>query len=143
MYEDNTKSSVNWLLFLIRGGIFLAILILLFIVGLLFTNTNEESYAYSYETNKYRDYLYVLKDAARNYFTESSLPKNVGSSTTLTLDVIINKNLIEDFTDNGKNCNLTNSYVKVTKTSDNIYSVKIQLDCDDLVDYIVTNIETN
>lgn len=143
MYEDNTRNSINWMPILTKGGIALVVIILLLIIINLFSNfdSSTSTEIYIADNYEYRNNLSEMKTTAFEYFTSDLLPEKVGDSVTLTLSQMISQKLLIDFTDNGSTCNLTNSYVKVTKTNDYNYALKVQLDCDNTVDYIVTSIE--
>ena len=54
---------------------------------------------------------------------------------------MVTSNLVLDITDdNGKSCNETDSYVQVTKTLKDEYTMKVYLNCDGKSDYIITSI---
>ena len=81
-----------------------------------------------------------MKDAAREYFTVSKLPKKVGESTTLTLGEMIDKSMVVELTDgNGKKCDTTASYVKVTKIDDE-YEMIVTLTCSGVTKSIKTKL---
>ena len=64
----------------------------------------------------FADNIESMKDAAQGYFTNARLPQKVGDSVTLTLEEMLEKKLVLSFKDsNNETCNVTNSYVKVTK----------------------------
>lgn len=85
----------------------------------------------------YADNVETMKEAATSYYTTSRLPKNVGDSVSITLEEMLDKKMLLDFTDsNGKECDITNSYVKVTKMDDE-YEMKVQLSCSDYSDYVI------
>lgn len=81
-----------------------------------------------------------MKNAAIPYFTTDKLPQNVGESTTLTLQEMIDKKLILPFTDkNGDSCDTKNSYVTLTKKKDS-YEMKVNLKCNGEEDYILVTL---
>ena len=85
----------------------------------------------------FADNIESMKDAAQGYFTNARLPQKVGDSVTLTLEEMLEKKLVLSFKDsNNETCNVTNSYVKVTKMDDE-YQMKVQLTCSDFSDYII------
>ena len=66
-----------------------------------------------------------MKNAAIPYFTTDKLPQEVGDEVTLTLQEMIDLNLLLPFTDkNGDACDTQKSYVTLTK-KDNEYEMKI------------------
>ena len=84
--------------------------------------------------------LASMKDAAREYFTVSKLPKKVGESATLTLGDMIDKSMVVEFTDgNGNKCDTTASYVKVTKIDDE-YEMIVTLTCSGVTKSIKTKL---
>ena len=84
--------------------------------------------------------LASMKDAAREYFTVSKLPKKVGESTTLTLGEMIDKSMVVELTDgNGKKCDTTASYVRVTKIDDE-YEMIVTLTCSGVTKSIKTKL---
>lgn len=85
------------------------------------------------------DNILMMKDAAKDYYTTERLPKNVGDSVSMTLGDMLNKNLLVPFTDsNGKQCDLEESYVKVTN-NDEEYLMKVNLKCSDQENYILVH----
>lgn len=81
-----------------------------------------------------------MKEAAISYFTTSRLPKNVGDKVSLTLSEMLDKKLLIPFLDsNNKQCDLTNSYVEMTKMDDE-YILKVNLSCSDNADYILVHL---
>lgn len=85
----------------------------------------------------FTDNIESMRDAAQGYFTNERLPQKIGASATLTLKEMEEKKLIIPFKDsNNQSCDVTNSYVKVTKMDDE-YQMKVQLTCSDYSDYII------
>lgn len=139
MYEETDKKffSKN-LILLILKLIFLAIFI--FIICWLFLKTKKNNVVTEVEQD-YVNNINMMKEAATEYFVKEKLPKNVGKSSKLTLEEMLNQKLLIDFTNNGKNCNVNDSFVQATKTADNNYALKVYLKCQDKEDYIITTIE--
>ena len=82
-----------------------------------------------------------MKNVAFEYYTKSKLPEKVGSTEKLTLGEMLDKKLLIDFTDNGKVCSLDNSYIQATRTLEDNYALKVNLECGKKSDYILANIE--
>lgn len=81
-----------------------------------------------------------MKEAAISYFTTSRLPKNKGDKVSLTLSEMLDKKLLIPFLDsNSKQCDLTESYVEMTKMDDE-YILKVNLSCSDNSDYILVHL---
>ena len=68
-------------------------------------------------TNRiFAENINTMKEAAISYYTTDRLPKKVGESKELTLKEMINEKLIIEFKDSkNKSCDMTESYVKITK----------------------------
>lgn len=92
-------------------------------------------------TNRiFAENLETMKEAAISYYTDERLPKKVGESKELTLKEMINEKLLIEFKDSkGKSCNMTESYVKITK-NDNEYLLKVNLKCSDDEGYILVHL---
>ena len=100
------------------------------------TVTNESN-----ENRIYNENINQIKEAAKDYYTIDKLPTNIGDTTKLTLKQMIDKKIVLNITDyNNNSCNSEYSYVEVTKLSNNEYSLKVLLSCDNHTDYIVTTI---
>ncbi|MDD2181118.1 MAG: hypothetical protein PHW32_01985 [Bacilli bacterium] len=86
----------------------------------------------------YNDNLLNMKDAGKDYFTTERVPSKIGEKVTITLGQMLEKKLLLPFVDSdGRQCDLTKSYIEVTKVSEVEYSMKINLDCTDATDYIL------
>lgn len=133
-YEDNRRNRsfvTTILLKLISLLLFLLVLIILF--------PTKRSLNPLYQS-VFRDNLNSMKEAAESYYTVNRLPNKVGESTKMTLQEMLNKQLLIPFVDkNNKTCNVTTSYVEVTKTEDD-YELVINLVCDEeeatIIDYL-------
>lgn len=83
------------------------------------------------EKNKVmNDNLDKITNATLEFFTKDSLPKNIGDSTSLLLDEMINKNIVEPMYDtNQKECDRANSYIILSKISNEEFKLKTYLSC--------------
>lgn len=139
MYEENVtyKVGINW-----KDIIIKVVLLILFILFLLWLFPKKDlDVLYD---SIYRENINTMKEAARNYYTKDRLPQNVGESTSMTLSQMLDKKLLIRFTDKNKNyCDETSSKVEVTKTAENEYVLKVQLNCGDQQDYILETIGCN
>ena len=139
MYEDTKyQLKINWknILFVV-GVIALTVIVMMLIMP----KTNKDAnYKQAFTTN-----LNIMKEAAKSYYTSSgNMPENIGESSTINLDSMINKKLVSDFVDkNNKSCNKTNSYAQITKTGTSEYVLKTQLACDTSSDYVLETITTS
>ena len=85
----------------------------------------------------------TMKDAATSYFSGDRLPSKEGVSRTITLEEMLDENLLIDLTDsNGKKCNTKKSYATVTKNKSD-YSLKVNLVCSDKKASINSYISSN
>ena len=79
----------------------------------------------------------AMKDAAKSYFTTPRLPQAVGDKVKLTLGEMLDKKIILPFVDSkGKQCDLDNSYVEITKYEDE-FVMKVNLKCSDQENYLL------
>ena len=79
----------------------------------------------------------AMKDAAKSYYTDERLPKNVGDKVSMTLSEMLEAKIILPFVDSkGKTCDLMDSYVEVTKES-NEYVLKVNLKCSEQENYLL------
>lgn len=92
-------------------------------------------------TNTYINNINLMKEAGFEYFRGNNLPDKIGESNKITLDEMVSSNLLLDFKDEkGNVCNKDESYIKVTKSLEDEYSMKVYLSCEENSDYIVTTI---
>lgn len=85
----------------------------------------------------YTENIVLMKDTAKNYYTNERLPVNVNDKVTMTLGEMVDKHLILNLIDKkGNTCNAQNSYVEVTKLETE-YAMKVYLNCGDESDYII------
>ncbi len=86
----------------------------------------------------FNDNLMLMKEAGKEYFTLERLPEKVGDKVSITLGQMLDKKLLLPFVDRkGRQCDLTKSFVEVTKTSETEYLMKVNLSCTDTEDYIL------
>lgn len=148
MYSENTvvyKDRFNWKDFL---GRVIIVLLFVFLLMWLFPMPNIDKL--EEKVDKLEDRVTILTDriyaenlerlteVARNYFTVSKLPKELNGKASLTLDEMLKKKLILDFTDkDGNSCDRTKSYVEITRLEKE-YEVKTVLTCDGVTDYVIS-----
>lgn len=152
MYEEGKKHlDINWgsliiKLLIFALVIFLACWIFSKIANSKKTNTKNNGVAQTTTTTKnpeddFETNLDKMKAVAYEYFTKSRLPEKVGSTEKLTLEEMLDKKLLLDFTDNGKSCDLKDSYIQATRTLEDNYALRVNLTCGKKSDYILANIE--
>lgn len=131
MYSSEKNPGFNWKDLIVKIVFFVLFILLLL---WLFPKTPNMKPFYS---NVFRENISYMQDAAESYYTNERLPKEVGESAEMTLQDMIDKNLIVPFVDkDGKSCNTKESYVQITK-EENEYLLKVNLVCDDESSYIL------
>lgn len=132
---ENSNYKISWFKVM---GVIIAFIVIIAIVCMLYPKNNKSS---AIATNTYVNNINLMKDAGFEYFRETNLPEKIGSSKEITLEEMLDSKLIMEFVDeNGKTCDVKNSYIKVTRTLDREYAMKVALKCDSKSDYIVTSI---
>ncbi len=137
MYEDKQrKIKINWKSLLIKMVILLVVIFLiLWFISII--NKKKQDVPSNIGTN-----LKIMQEAASEYFTGSKLPENLNGKVSITLKEMIDSKLIIEFKDqNGKACDLTNSYAEATKVSDEDYTIKVKLVCGKENDYVIDTIK--
>ena len=139
MYSDDEEKRG----FPIRDFLLKLILIIIFVLLLMWllpTNNGKEVDLSPLTDRIFNANIQMMKEAAIPYFTTERLPKEVGDVEKLTLQEMLDKKLLLEFTDkNGDTCDTKNSYVSVTK-EENEYLMKVYLKCNDDEDYILVHI---
>lgn len=114
----------------------LLIVIFIFLLMKLFPMPNLTAF-YS---KIFNENIQTMKDAAEDYYTTERMPSEVGKSTRMTLQEMIDQNLVLPFVDkDGNSCDTKKSYVKVTKL-DTEYELKVSLTCGKESNYIIEKI---
>ena len=91
MYSSEKNPGINWKDLIVKA-IFFVIFIL--ILMWLFPKVPNMTAFYS---NVFRENISYMQDAAKSYYTNERLPKNVGDMAEMTLQDMIDKNLIIPF----------------------------------------------
>ena len=138
MYEDTNKKQRN-----IKGLIFkIIIIVLVLLIGFfLFKSLIDKDDKTTTKGQTFAENFKNLKKVAEKYYTDDKLPKEIGKTNKVTLKELIEKDYIDKVIDNkGKSCSTANSYAEMKKTTENKYSLKVQLTCDDEQNYIISTI---
>lgn len=104
--------------------------------------SNSDSKSETTDLSMFYDQIFnnnvvAMKDAAKSYFTTPRLPQNVGDKVKLTLREMLDKKIILPFVDSkGKQCDLEESYVEITKYDDE-FVMKVNLKCSDRENYLL------
>lgn len=143
MYEERRPSIAKG--FILKLLLFVVIIILivwLFPTKSYVSNLIDSKLGTSKE-QVFNNNLNSMKQAALSYYNGDRLPQNDGDSDKITLEEMLQKKILIAFTDsNGKECNKTKSYVKITKNK-NDYSLKVNLSCQDGKNYIISYIDSS
>ena len=141
MYEEKRK-AINWKSLIIKILILaLIVFLVIWVIQVINNRKNNNSNNKIFNQN-----IENMNDAAESYYKSNELPKNIGDKNKITLQDMIDNNLLMEFTDkNGNFCDEKNSYAQITKTKENLYQLKVLLSCDDNTDYLVKdfNIENS
>lgn len=143
MYKDDYNEEFPYKSFLLRFILIIIAVALVVCIITVLARKNQNIEANSGTDAVFSDNLERLKVEALNYYNESNIPKEVGKSTTLTLDQMIGKKLLTPIKDkNNKLCSGKKTFVKLTK-KDNDYQLKVNLSCDNDEDYMILHINKN
>lgn len=130
MYEDD-KIEINWVKIIVRVVIaFLVLILVVKLISMFMGTRNQKDESTVMEEN-----LKYLDNFAKDYFKGDLLPKNIGESNKISLDNLINRDLIKNIKDNKNDkCDYENSYISVTKLEKE-YQIKSFLVCNKVEDY--------
>lgn len=133
--EENTVKRFPLRNILLKVMVVIVFLLLvIFIVSKISTPTVKTASTKTYD-KVFNKNLNLMEKAALTYYTKDNLPLNVGDVSELTLREMINKELLDSFTDaNKKACDVNASSIKLTK-NDNNYTLKVTLKCANKKDY--------
>lgn len=118
--------KINWKLLAIK-------LILLFMSMMLVIFTISRIKKHHEKQNEtFNNNISIISEASLEYFSHNPLPKNIGDSTSFILEEMKNLNLISEIkNEDNKFCNYLDSYIILTKTTNEEYRLKIYLKCPD------------
>ena len=140
--EENARGR-----FPLRDILLKAIVVIIFLILIVFiitklTSSNKESdnkVSSNYD-KVFSENLEKMESAAFSYYKKDKLPLEVGDKEELTLRDMVNRNLLEAFTDaDGKSCDVNNSYIRLTKNEDD-YTLKVNLKCGNKEDYALMKV---
>lgn len=145
MYNER-RDSFDWKTIILQ---FLFVVLFIFVLVWLFPlksdlknaindiDTGSETDLSIFYDQIFNDNVIKMKDAAKSYYTTARLPQNVGNTSKLTLKEMLDKKIILPFVDSkGNQCDLTASYVEVTKYEDE-FVMKVNLKCTDQENYLL------
>ena len=115
----------------------IVVIIVVFVMLLVFPTKN---YLKPLMQDVFRNNLNSMQEAAETYFTNDRLPENIGDKKRLTLQEMLDMNLLIPFVDkNGNECSTTKSYVEIIKEKDE-YILKVNLSCGSDEAYIIEHL---
>jgi len=120
----NFVSKINWKQLLIRLLTLIIIMILIiFVISRINKNHQEKNIILNKNIDK-------IINATLKIYNSENLPYNIGDSSSLILEEIINQKLIKEIKDkNNKSCNTLDSYIIITKTTTKEFHLKVYLKC--------------
>lgn len=143
MYKDDYNNEFPYKNFLLRFILIIIAVALVICIITVLTRKNQNIEANSGTDAIFSDNLERIKVEALNYYNESNIPKEVGKSTKLTLDQMIEKKLLTPIKDrDNKLCSGKKSFIKLTKKNDE-YQLKVNLSCDNDEDYMILHLNKN
>jgi hypothetical protein len=72
----------------------------------------------------------LILASALQMYNKDNLPQNIGDSSSILLDEMINNELIKEIKDeNNNSCDTIQSYLIITKNTKDEYRIKIHLKC--------------
>ncbi len=112
--------------------LFKKLAILLIVIILIIFTISRINKHYKNQNSTFNNNLDKLIMGTLTYYQNNALPKNVGDSSSLVLEEMINLKFIDEIKDdNNKYCDYLNSYIILTKASVEEYRLKIYLKCPD------------
>ena len=120
----NFINNINWKQLFIKLCILIIIMVLIiFIISRINKNNKEKNLILNNNIN-------TLIESTLAYYNDENLPQNDGDSTSMLLDEMIKKKIVNEIKDkNNKECSHTDSYIIITKTNSDNYQLKVHLSC--------------
>ena len=113
----------------------LALVAIIFIIFWLITKNNNTINA----NNSFSDSLEKMQETAKEYFKDN-LPEDVGDTTIIYLDEMIEKDLSKTIKYGKTTCDENLSYISATRSANNEYKVKSNLVCGNVSDNLIEKI---
>ena len=130
------KNNKNGKILNVLLGI-IALLAIIFIIFWLISKNNNVINT----NNNFNENLQKMQETAKEYFKDK-LPENIGDTTIMYLDEMIENDLSEEITYGKITCDKNLSYISITKSNDNEYKVKSNLVCGNVSDNIIEKINS-
>ena len=115
----------------------IALVAIIFIIFWLISKNNNVINS----NNNFNENLQKMQETAKEYFKDK-LPENIGDTTIIYLDEMIEKDLSEEIKYGKITCDQNLSYISITKSNDNEYKVKSNLVCGNVSDNIIEKINS-
>ena len=133
------KSNKNSRLINILVGV-IAFLIIVFLIVFLVNRSNGNKTASNEQ--QFSDNLSTLHQTAKEFFA-GQLPEDVGGSLQTSLNELIEMGAIDELKYGNITCDGEESYISITKTSEDEYRVKSNLVCGDKSDNTIEKIKSS
>lgn len=122
--SNSFLNKINFKMLLLKLVILIIVMVLI-----IFTISRINKYNKD-KTTAFNNNINEITTAALTLFDNEIQLKNVGDSTSILLDEMKNNNILNELKDkDGASCDYKNSYIIITKTKQNEYSLKIYLKC--------------
>jgi hypothetical protein len=122
--KNSFLSKINWQQLITR------LLILIIVMMLIIFTISRISKHNKKENANINNNLELILNATLNMYNKDNLPQNIGDSSSILLDEMINNNLISEILDDDNNsCDKIESYIIITKNKTDEYRLKIHLKC--------------
>lgn len=135
MYEEiSIKRRIDWKSLLTKTGI---LLIVVFIICAIAFSPKK-----TYAITPLNEITSKLLSVGKEYFTFDLLPINLGDEKSITLNDLIEKELIDQKDYENNKCDYNNSYIKVTKVDNTEFSIYATVLCNKTSDIVIDTIKT-
>lgn len=114
-------------------GAIAAIAIVIVSVTIMYPESKDEKGNSSIQTNNMNE----MKAIGYDYFKENNLPEKIGETKRVSLSEVIEGATTVNITDTwGRNCDVSSSYIEVTRVSDYANDMKVFLVCEGKSEYV-------
>ena len=140
MYEEKkfVRRKINWLKVLVK---LLLLFLIIFLIWYLVQRIKGRKKDEKLNGSIMSENLNYLKDKYLKYYSNEDLPKYVNETSTITLKVLNDKKISKTIKDrNGKKCNESSSYGKLTNTGNDTYDLKVYLKCKNEADSLIVKL---
>lgn len=131
MYKED-KKNIGWLVLILRS----IIVFLIFILVVKLVSMGIAKYRDNSSDDYMKENLKIMDKAAKKYFVDDNLPDKLGKTNKVTLNTLVEQELIEELKDkDGNTCSLDASFIQATRL-DSEYQIKSYLECGEDSEYL-------